>query len=91
MNSTTKWWAAASASALVITGVGYAAVPAHAHTFGPGIDVTVDDRDYPVCDEEDCSDQPGQVGVWYDPDTGEAWLSTGPDYSLHVDQRLEPR
>jgi hypothetical protein len=88
MNSTTKWWAAASASALVITGVGYAAVPAHAEPHGS--DVTVDDRDYPVCDEEDCSDQPGQVGVWYDPDTGEAWLSTGPDYSLHVDQAFEP-
>lgn len=50
----------------------------------PSQEVTVDDRDYPVCEMEDCSDQPGQVGVWYDPDTGEPWLSIG-DRSIPVD------
>lgn len=41
-----------------------------------GVTVTVDGVDYPVCDVEDCSDQPGQIGVWFDR-TGAAWLSTG--------------
>lgn len=31
----------------------------------------------PRCVYEDCSDQPGQIGVWISPDTGEAWISTG--------------
>jgi hypothetical protein len=26
---------------------------------------TVDGVDYPVCSMEDCSDQAGQVGIWY--------------------------
>jgi hypothetical protein len=30
----------------------------------------------PVCSVEDCSDQPGQIGIWYSP-TGSAWLSVG--------------
>ncbi|AYD87112.1 hypothetical protein SEA_NICOLETERA_85 [Mycobacterium phage NicoleTera] len=38
---------------------------------------TVDGIDYPVCVEEDCSDQPGQIGIWIDPDTGNQWLSVG--------------
>lgn len=36
------------------------------------VDVTV-----PVCAEEDCSDQPHQLGVWFDPDTNTPWLSLG--------------
>ena len=44
--------------------------------------VTVDGRDYPVCAVEDCSDQPGQVGVWFDR-SGAAWLSLG-EYSVPV-------
>ncbi|AGR46499.1 hypothetical protein ODIN_85 [Mycobacterium phage Odin] len=43
----------------------------------PHTTMTVDAVDYPVCDLEDCSDQPGQVGVWIDPDTGDHWLSVG--------------
>ena len=39
--------------------------------------MTVDGVDYPVCAVEDCSDQPGQVGVWLDRDTGNWWLSLG--------------
>lgn len=31
----------------------------------PSVTMTVDGIDYPVCAEEDCSDQPGQIGVWY--------------------------
>ncbi|ASW31425.1 hypothetical protein SEA_LOKK_81 [Mycobacterium phage Lokk] len=38
---------------------------------------TVDGIDYPVCAVEDCSDQPGQIGIWIDPDTGNQWLSHG--------------
>ncbi|AKF14249.1 hypothetical protein SEA_LUCHADOR_85 [Mycobacterium phage Luchador] len=39
--------------------------------------MTVDGVDYPVCVEEDCSDQPGQIGIWIDQDTGNQWLSLG--------------
>lgn len=46
---------------------------------------TVDGRDYPVCAEEDCSDQPGQVGLWEDKDTGNWWLSLGETSYLVVD------
>ena len=59
-----------------LMGVGLAA-HAHAHPGHDGITVTVDGVDYPVCAVEDCSDQPGQVGVWNDPDTGRGWLSVG--------------
>lgn len=45
---------------------------------------TVDGVDYPICELEDCSDQPGQVGVWISPDDGERWLSVG-EYSLHIE------
>ena len=31
----------------------------------------------PICTVEDCSDQPGQVGLWLDRDTGNWWLSRG--------------
>ncbi|QFG04563.1 hypothetical protein SEA_JEEVES_88 [Mycobacterium phage Jeeves] len=39
--------------------------------------MTVDGVDYPVCSVEDCSDQPGQIGIWIDQDTGNQWLSQG--------------
>ncbi|UJQ86582.1 hypothetical protein SEA_PENGUINLOVER67_60 [Mycobacterium phage PenguinLover67] len=35
----------------------------------------------PVCAVEDCSDQPAQVGLWRDRDTGNWWFSTGPETS----------
>lgn len=44
--------------------------------------VTVDNQDYPVCSVEDCSDQPGQIGVWFDR-SGNPWLSQG-EYSIRV-------
>lgn len=37
----------------------------------------VDGTDYPVCHVEDCSDQPGQVGMWLNTDTGDWYLSQG--------------
>ncbi|AMS01075.1 hypothetical protein SEA_ARCHERNM_81 [Mycobacterium phage ArcherNM] len=43
----------------------------------PGDLVTVDANTFPVCAEEDCSDQPNQIGVWIDHDTGNQWLSIG--------------
>ena len=67
---------------------GFLALCPHADA-APSREVTVDDRDYPVCEQEDCSDQPGQVGVWFDPDTGEAWLSLGEDRSVHIDQTVK--
>lgn len=45
---------------------------------------TVDGVDYPLCELEDCSDQPSQIGVWISPDDGERWLSVG-EYSLHIE------
>ena len=39
----------------------------------PSVTMTVDGVDYPVCAEEDCSDQVGQVGLWYSRSMG-AWL-----------------
>lgn len=54
------------------------------HTTGVAIadpvTVTVDGREYPLCAVEDCSDQPGQVGVWRSR-TGPAgdWLIVGED------------
>jgi hypothetical protein len=44
----------------------------------------------PVCDEEDCSDQPGQVGMWLDRDTGNWWLSLGDSSLLVVDDSAVP-
>lgn len=31
----------------------------------------------PICQVEDCSDQPNQIGMWEDEDTGNWWLSVG--------------
>lgn len=56
---------------------------AEARACPPSEEVTVDGRNYAVCFEEDCSDQPGQIGVWRDPDTGTAYLSLG-EYSVPV-------
>ncbi|QGH80649.1 hypothetical protein SEA_RAHALELUJAH_89 [Mycobacterium phage Rahalelujah] len=39
--------------------------------------VTVDAYSFPVCDLEDCSDQPNQIGVWRDSDTGRDFLILG--------------
>lgn len=45
---------------------------------------TVDGVDYPVCFVEDCSDQPNQLGLWEDQDTGNWYLSLGEDLSVLV-------
>ncbi|QFG11602.1 hypothetical protein PBI_BOGOSYJAY_89 [Mycobacterium phage BogosyJay] len=44
---------------------------------GPSELVTVDAYTYPVCALEDCSDQPNQIGVWRDSDTGRDFLILG--------------
>lgn len=44
----------------------------------------------PICGLEDCSDQPGQVGMWLDRDTGNWWLSLGESSLLVVDDTTEP-
>jgi hypothetical protein len=38
----------------------------------------------PVCAEEDCSDQPGQSGMWLDRDTGDWYLELGEAVTLLV-------
>ncbi|QJD50293.1 hypothetical protein SEA_IWOKEUPLIKEDIS_90 [Mycobacterium phage Iwokeuplikedis] len=49
----------------------------------PTVDLT-EAPDVPVCAVEDCSDQPGQVGMWLDKDTGNWWLSLGEGESFLV-------
>jgi len=46
----------------------------------PFITVTVDGTDYPVCDVEDCSDQPGGIGVWFN--GGRGYLELGPTITI---------
>lgn len=58
-------------------------LPAADYEPAPTTMVTVDGIDYPVCALEDCSDQPGQIGAWQSPVTGQWWLSLG-DYSVPV-------
>lgn len=48
----------------------------------------IDIDQFPECIEEDCSDQPGQVGVWLDEDTGNWWLSLGEKSYLVVDDTV---
>lgn len=50
------------------------AIPARADDT---VTMTVDGTDYPVCAEEDCSDQPGQIGVWYSGHLGRWLLELG--------------
>lgn len=42
----------------------------------------------PVCQVEDCSDQPGQVGVWYSKSTGNWYLERGESTWLIVDNTV---
>lgn len=67
---------ALAAMAMAVAALGLTAPMAHADT------ATVDGVDYPLCAVEDCSDQPGQVGIWTDK-SGEQWLSLG-EHSLHI-------
>jgi hypothetical protein len=60
----------------------YGAPTAYAQPVHDSATVTVDGVDYPVCAEEDCSDQPGQIGVWTNSE-GDRYLSLG-EYSLYV-------
>lgn len=39
----------------------------------------------PTCAQEDCSDQPHQVGMWLDDDTGNWYLSLGERSLLVID------
>ncbi|QHB38111.1 hypothetical protein KIY75_gp84 [Mycobacterium phage Noelle] len=54
----------------------------------PTIALTELHGQYPVCFEEDCSDQPGQVGLWQDQDTGNWYLSIGEEGWLVVDDTV---
>ena len=45
----------------------------------------------PVCALEDCSDQPNQIGLWLDRDTGNWYFSRGEsDYALIIDNTAGP-
>ncbi|WP_036438041.1 hypothetical protein [Mycobacterium sp. URHB0044] len=48
------------------------------------VTMTVDGVDYPVCAMEDCSDQPGQVGLWIN--DGHTWLELGEAVTLPVNR-----
>jgi hypothetical protein len=54
----------------------------------PLTELTVDGHDYPVCEQEDCSDQPGQIGLWEDTDTGDWYLSTGETSTRIIDDTV---
>jgi plastocyanin len=50
---------------------------------GDTVTMTVDGVDYPVCAVEDCSDQAGQVGVWFSKSTGH-WLLELGEFETYV-------
>lgn len=41
----------------------------------------------PVCVEEDCSDQPGQIGAWQSPNDGRWYVSVG-ETSYRLDMTI---
>lgn len=45
----------------------------------------------PQCDEEDCSDMPGQFGLWLDRDKGDWYLSVGEASYLVIDDSVQWR
>ncbi|QFG12587.1 hypothetical protein PBI_TOAKA_88 [Mycobacterium phage Toaka] len=51
--------------------------PYEAHAEAPSqvVDVTV-----PVCELEDCSDQPNQLGVWFNPSDNTPYFSFGDNF-----------
>ena len=62
-----------NALALSIASVGIAIMGASGSAYaGPTETTVVDGIEYAVCAEEDCSDQPGQIGVWRN--DGRSWL-----------------
>lgn len=67
---------AAFGTGAVIAGALLAAAPQDI-TVGSDEMTTVDGRTYPVCAYEDCSDVPGQIGVWRN--DGRARLIVGSD------------
>lgn len=70
----TRFIAIAALVAATSTGI------AHAE---PSVTVTVDGVDYPICYVEDCSDQPGQVGVWTNAE-GQSYLELGESITLPI-------
>jgi hypothetical protein len=85
----------AFAIAGALMGAAYGGVAlAHADTPElPTIDLTdVPDIDsLPVCHVEDCSDVPGQTGVWFSRSTGDWLLERGEDYTrVIVDDTVVP-
>lgn len=64
-------------SSLALGFVTSPAVPAHADPIETINLSEIDVDQFPVCVQEDCSDQPNQVGMWLDKDTGNWYLELG--------------
>lgn len=63
--------------------LGIAILPAPPANAEPSQTATVDGVDYPLCAVEDCSDQPGQVGIWTNSE-GEQYLELGEFTTIHI-------
>ena len=46
---------------------------------------TVDGVDYPLCAVEDCSDQPGQIGIWTNSE-GQQFLELGETITIRIER-----
>ena len=46
-------------------------------------------EELPVCAVEDCSDQPYQIGMWLDRDTGNWYYSAGEESYLVIDNTVK--
>ena len=79
MHTTKKYVASAALAFSAIAGASAPIAIAQ-----PSSTVTVDGRDYAVCAVEDCSDQPGQIGVWTSKRTGLSYLIIGENQTYPI-------
>lgn len=79
-----KWLLGTLSVAAALVGMAACDPEADAQPATESTYTTVDGVDYPICTLEDCSDQPGQIGVWISPIDGQRWLSVG-EYSLLIE------
>lgn len=73
-----------NAVALTIASVGIAIMGATGTASASTETTVVDGVEYAVCIEEDCSDQPGQIGVWTSKRTGLSYLIIGEDQTYPI-------
>jgi hypothetical protein len=72
-----------------LVGASAPAMASPARDDSPSVTMTVDGVDYPVCAEEDCSDQVGQVGVWFSKSTGHWLLELGEHFTRVIDASVD--